>query len=139
MRLVLDNVLADVKEVKEQISGTRVRLDAAEDSISNLEDKAWTWIWYQTAFLENANAQSLENLENRSRHNNLRITGLPEGIEGDDMVVFLEDFLPKLFKITFDSPFEIERAHRLPLPKLSVLSRSRDGPRVVIFNVLCYT
>lgn len=77
MRLVLDNVLADMKEVKEQISGTRVQLDAAEDSISNLEDKAWTWIWYQTAFLENANAQSLENLENRSRHNNLRITGLP--------------------------------------------------------------
>lgn len=37
----------------------------------------------------------LDDYENRQRRKNLRISGLPEGIEGQDAIAFLQEWLPK--------------------------------------------
>ncbi|KAJ1174366.1 hypothetical protein NDU88_006188 [Pleurodeles waltl] len=55
----------------------------------------------------------LTDLEDRSRRNNIRLMGLPEGMEGTDLTSFLRDTLPKLTDTTFNPPLEFERVHRL--------------------------
>ncbi|KAJ1171052.1 hypothetical protein NDU88_002923 [Pleurodeles waltl] len=74
----------------------------------------------------------LMDLEDRSRRNNVRLLGFPEGAEGADILSYLRDMLPKLTDITFDPPLEFQRAHRLG-PKRQVGS---DRPRPIIVCML---
>ncbi|KAF4075582.1 hypothetical protein AMELA_G00235910 [Ameiurus melas] len=67
--------------------------------------------------------ERLEDLENRSRRNNLRIIGVPEYEEGRDMVKFLHELFPSLLDIT-GHKLEIERAYRVPA------WRSGEGDRL---------
>lgn len=56
-----------------------------------------------------------EDVENRLRHNNVRVLGLLEGAEGDRTAEFTERFFKKLLNITEVSPtYAAERAHRVP-------------------------
>lgn len=56
-----------------------------------------------------------EDAENRSRRNNLRIVGLPEGVEGRSPSQFTEGLLRSLLPTAQLSPyFAVERAHRVP-------------------------
>ncbi|KAJ1097687.1 hypothetical protein NDU88_002804 [Pleurodeles waltl] len=55
----------------------------------------------------------LTDLEDRSSRNNIRLLGFPEGIEGTDLLSYLQDILPKLTDITSDPPLEFEKVHRL--------------------------
>ncbi|KAF4088859.1 hypothetical protein AMELA_G00059470 [Ameiurus melas] len=57
--------------------------------------------------------ERLEDLENRSRRNNLRIIGVPEHEEGRDMVKFLDELFLSLLDIT-GHKLELEWAHRVP-------------------------
>uniref|UniRef100_A0A3P8TPZ5 Integrase catalytic domain-containing protein n=1 Tax=Amphiprion percula TaxID=161767 RepID=A0A3P8TPZ5_AMPPE len=62
----------------------------------------------------------VEDLENRSRRNNLRFVGIPEFAESTDMVGFMTQLIYKVLgQENFPSPLKIERAHRTPttLPK----------------------
>jgi len=65
-------------------------------------------------------------LENRSRWNNIRITGLPEKVEGVQPTVFVEMFLKETFGAdAFSTPPAIDRAHRIAIPRKS----QNDPPR----------
>ncbi|KAJ1182688.1 hypothetical protein NDU88_007872 [Pleurodeles waltl] len=55
----------------------------------------------------------LTDLEDRSRRNNIRLLGFPEGIEGADILSYLRDTLPKLTDTTFDPPLEFQRVQIL--------------------------
>lgn len=70
-----------------------------------------------------SNAELLEkltSLEDRSRRNNIRVVGLPEGAEGSDLAKFIQSFLQKTFEQEFPSPPEIDRTHRTgPQPPIS--------------------
>uniref|UniRef100_H3AC33 L1 transposable element RRM domain-containing protein n=1 Tax=Latimeria chalumnae TaxID=7897 RepID=H3AC33_LATCH len=91
-------------------------IDAAEGCISETEDKLY--------HLENTNThietelQNLRNkckdLENRARRSNLRIVGIPEGVEGRDPVSFIEKFLPTILgEDTFPDKMEVEQAYQV--------------------------
>lgn len=71
--------------------------------------------------LEKANAaqaSKAEDLENRSRRQNLRISGLPEGLEGHWPLQFISRLLQKVFENkVFPTPLELDRAHRTLAPK----------------------
>lgn len=56
--------------------------------------------------------EKLEDMENRSRRNNVRFIGFPEGAEGTEVAKFVEDLIPELLSI--EETVEIERAHRVP-------------------------
>ncbi|XP_077160432.1 protein KRBA1 isoform X19 [Paroedura picta] len=73
-------------------------------------------------------------LEGRSRRNNLRLLGLPEGVEGGDAVSFLQKTLPGMLGLPPDCPpLEIESARRLP----GGASWDPNGrPRALVFRLL---
>lgn len=74
-----------------------------------------------------------EDGENRSRRNNLRIVGLPEGAEGQDPTTFTEHLLRTLLpQAQFSPHFVIERAHRMP----PVRGPPGSPPRTFIFRLL---
>ncbi|KAJ1191516.1 hypothetical protein NDU88_000832 [Pleurodeles waltl] len=55
----------------------------------------------------------LIDLEDRSCSHNVRFFGFPEHIEETDIQAFLKETLPTLTGLSFDSPLEFQRAHRL--------------------------
>lgn len=56
----------------------------------------------------------VEDLENRSHRNNVRLLGLTEGKEGANLKECIEKILSEGLGLDVDSEFEIERAHRSP-------------------------
>lgn len=70
----------------------------------------------------------VDDLENRSRRCNVRITGIPEGAEANQPTSFIESCLGEIFgPDTFPRPLTVDRAHRL------AVQRRRDGaPRPFI-------
>ncbi|RXN10108.1 LINE-1 type transposase domain-containing 1 [Labeo rohita] len=73
----------------------------------------------------------VEDMENRSRRNNIRIVGIPEGKEGQDTVRFLDGLIPNLIDSS-GRQLEIERAHRSPSQRPS----STDRPRPILARFL---
>ncbi|CAM4641359.1 unnamed protein product [Leuciscus chuanchicus] len=73
-------------------------------------------------------------LEDRSRRNNVRLVNLPTGMEGDDPVGFLQKMLPKWIPdlSTRSSRIEIDRVHRV------YSSSNSPKPRSLIFRLLRY-
>lgn len=84
----------------------------------------------------------LEDLENRSRRNNLRLLGLPEGVKAQALKEICKLDLPKALGL--DGKHKVERAHRIgTLPDQSNSpSRSSNNPtqrpRPVIMRYLDY-
>ncbi|XP_060790883.1 V-set and immunoglobulin domain-containing protein 10-like 2 [Neoarius graeffei] len=66
----------------------------------------------------------IDDLENRSRRNNIRITGLPEKVEGAHLTAFMEVFLREMFSPeAFPTPPSVDRAHRI-----ATLRKKQDDP-----------
>ena len=77
----------------------------------------------------------VDDMENRSRRCNLRLTGLPEGCEGSSPTKFIEKLLQDILGAdSFPNGVELQRAHR------SVAPRPKPGqpPRAVIMQFLRY-
>uniref|UniRef100_H3AKU7 L1 transposable element RRM domain-containing protein n=1 Tax=Latimeria chalumnae TaxID=7897 RepID=H3AKU7_LATCH len=106
-------------------------LDTSERQIGDLEDRVY--------HLEKTVAEVLrlqdkcDDLENRARRSNLRIVGLPKGIEGKDPVAFVERLLVEVLgEATFPGRVEVERAHHA----LRLQPREGEHPRIIIFKLL---
>lgn len=75
---------------------------------------------------ENAALQTkVEDLESRSRRQNLRVLGLPEGIEGGDCRGFMSKMFHTLLDGSLSEPPELDRAHRT----LQNQPKKRAAPR----------
>ncbi|KAL1255103.1 hypothetical protein QQF64_013164 [Cirrhinus molitorella] len=72
--------------------------------------------------------------EDKSRQNNLRLVGLPEGAEGGNAIQFLQTQIPKWLLALQGKVIEIERTHRLYANEDS----TRKKARTVIFKLLHY-
>lgn len=98
--------------VEEKCTGNVNRLNVAESRISVVEDKV------SELSIAEKRIQTLEDtvveLENRNRRNNIRVYGLPEGVEKEEPARFLEQWLPRALKLQLEGPLEIQRAHRIP-------------------------
>uniref|UniRef100_A0A672SW74 L1 transposable element RRM domain-containing protein n=1 Tax=Sinocyclocheilus grahami TaxID=75366 RepID=A0A672SW74_SINGR len=138
----LQGVATDVSSIKEvvtdlknPVSAIQKRLDEAEGRISNMEDvtsklvgdgerhdKRLEVMWNRT-----------EDLENRSRRNNVRMIGLKEGLEAGGMIKCVYKILSEGLGIDPDEEFEIERAHRAFTPRPD----ADRPPRIVLIKFLC--
>uniref|UniRef100_H3A7N9 L1 transposable element RRM domain-containing protein n=1 Tax=Latimeria chalumnae TaxID=7897 RepID=H3A7N9_LATCH len=100
---------------RRQILKTRTRLtENFMDDVSDIEDEA-RGKTERIAELETklaAMAEKMDDLENRSRHNNIRIVGFPEGVEKGNPAAFLASVLPSILQLPPDTHLDIERAHR---------------------------
>ncbi len=73
----------------------------------------------------------MTDMEDRCKRNNLRLVGLPEGMEGPDAAGFLRANLSKWIPSLRGREIEIDRAHRVYDG-----GRGSDRPRTLIFRVL---
>uniref|UniRef100_H3ADR5 L1 transposable element RRM domain-containing protein n=1 Tax=Latimeria chalumnae TaxID=7897 RepID=H3ADR5_LATCH len=75
-----------------------------------------------------------EDIKNRSRRNNIRVSSILEGLEGLDMVTFIQSLISEALKLPEDSEasIEIDRAYRALCPKPA----STDRHRQVIIRLL---
>uniref|UniRef100_H3B537 L1 transposable element RRM domain-containing protein n=1 Tax=Latimeria chalumnae TaxID=7897 RepID=H3B537_LATCH len=78
--------------------------------------------------------ERIDDLENRSRRNNVRIVGFPEGVEEGNPVAFLQKVLPGLLDLEEGADLEMEHAHRALGPRPAQGQR----PRAFIIKLLRY-
>ena len=99
---VHDKIISDLK-VASEFAGKKNRDLVA--TINNRCDGNYRYIDRLTS--------QIEDLQNRSRRNNIIIHGIPEGAEGDKTCEeFVSDFLTNHMKLEGAADVEIERAHR---------------------------
>ncbi|KAK7938900.1 hypothetical protein WMY93_002226 [Mugilogobius chulae] len=119
----LDTVVVTLQEVKRDISDCNERMSHAEVRISDTEDEL-TSLQAKVTTLQAKNKimeDKLQDLEARSRLNNLRLVNLPEGAEGGDTCAFLEKWIPEaLGNDGLKSSVVLERAHRIARNKKDV-------------------
>nr|XP_028606929.1 protein KRBA1-like [Podarcis muralis] len=142
----LDRLSADMSAVCRDVSRLQSHVD-------RLEQDARGWVLELAALrMENHSLSEcvrrmegrFRALENRSRRNNLRVLGLPEGSEGSDPVAFLQKTLPTLLGLPLEAPpLEIESARRVQggaswdpsgRPRPLVLQLLRSGDRAAILQ-----
>ncbi len=75
--------------------------------------------------------EKMTDMEDRSRRNNVRLVGLPEGAEGSNAAGFLRVNLSKWIPSLKGCDIEIDQAHRVYDG-----GRGSDRPRTLIFRVL---
>ncbi|KAI4898555.1 hypothetical protein NFI96_002743 [Prochilodus magdalenae] len=123
----LSAVRSEVKEFKETLGSLTEAVSAHDARLDSLESALKKMEGVNTAL-----QQKIEDLEGRSRRNNIRIIGVPEGAEGKRPTDFVAELLPKLLgEENFNLPLVVDRAHR------SLQPRPADGarPRPIIARI----
>lgn len=108
----MDEAEQRISQNEHDIQGTQTQIDNIDHNMQLLLDK-------------------IDDLENRSKRNNLRIVGLPETYKPRDLLHLCAHDIPKALGIKKNC--EVERAHRLGTPQTD-----RRNPRQVIVKYLNY-
>ncbi|KAJ1208189.1 hypothetical protein NDU88_003575 [Pleurodeles waltl] len=130
-----------IRRVAKTCSEFATRMEEVETRISHLEDEAGSHQVTREAMekqLEDTQWK-LTDLEDRLRRNNLRVLGIPEGLEGSDthsfMVTLFKEAFPDLHQWDWDR--EIQRAHRFPFSRAGLNSVGGSGrPRAMLISLL---
>ncbi len=122
-----------VKELSEEFEAiataakqTRDRVDSVQ-AAAHEDRRAVTDLRNQLERL----TEKMTDMEDRCRRNNIRLVGLPEGVERPDAAGFLRVNLSKWIPSLKGRDIEIDRAHRVYDG-----GRGFDRPRTLIFHVL---
>lgn len=103
-------VRQDLKMITERVTEVEKRISLIEDDLLPMKQEAKIW----REKIEKLTGK-VDEMENRLRRDNVRVVGFPEGSEGLDPIVFLENWVLGVFGgETFTQQFSIERAHRVP-------------------------
>lgn len=104
------HVRQDLKKITDRVREAETRIGQVEDQLLPLSQAVKSNTQQIAALL-----LKVDDLENRSRRNNVRLVGVPEKEEGRDPVAFFEKWLADTMGRNILSPFfAIERAHRVP-------------------------
>ncbi|KAJ1082762.1 hypothetical protein NDU88_002927 [Pleurodeles waltl] len=117
------SIMAETKSIRLDIAGFQSRVLGLEPRVSLVETQVASSRDQDQELLYLRS--KLTDLEDRSRRDNGRSLGFPETIEGEDMLSFLRETLPKLTDIAFDPLLEFQRAHRLGPKRPSTTARPR--------------
>lgn len=124
----LDNFQITVNDHCQRIVKLGEFADAADSDLRDVQSKLIA------VLADNAKLKArLTDLEGRSRHNNVRIVGLPEDIEGPQPTTFFSQLLlDVLGGDILASPPELDRAHRTLAAKPGPSQKPR--PTVICFH-----
>ena len=128
----IDGVFQVIKEVTERMKVAEERISGAEDEMVQLRTLTKTLQIQVKALTERA-----DDMENRSRRNNLRLVGLSENEEGRDACTFLEKWIPSVPGLKTSTTLALERAHRIG-PQPRNVNNSTPPPRTLIMKFLNY-
>ena len=113
-RTSLTKLENSMQELKGEMTKLEKRTTEAEGRISDTEDtarrheRALRYLLLREMDL----TARYEDLQNRSRRNNLRIYGVPEGSEGGDVKAFMKELIQSALQPMPEVNLQIERAHR---------------------------
>lgn len=125
MMTAIREAQVDIQNSSGRITEAEQRISVAEDDINTLKDEV------ENLRKTNKHLTSkVEDLEGRSRRNNIRILGIPEKEEPLDICSFMEKWIADILEIA--APV-LERAHRILTSQ-----RSANTPRTVIVKCLNY-
>ncbi|KAJ1139263.1 hypothetical protein NDU88_005638 [Pleurodeles waltl] len=95
---------SDIAGFQSRVAGLEHRMGTLETHVATIQDRDQDLLYLRS---------KITDLEDRSRRDNIRLFGIPENEEGSDVQAFLGSILPKLTLLTFDTPLEFQRAHRV--------------------------
>ncbi|KAK7945367.1 hypothetical protein WMY93_001095 [Mugilogobius chulae] len=130
----LDTIEAHLSTLQNDHGQAQQRLDGLEEALSHTDVRI-TALETTCAELQVANGQlkaKINDLEGRSRRQNIRIVGIREGEEKANPTDFVARLIPELLgPANFSKPVKIDRAHRSLKPK----PRDSEPPRTIIIKV----
>ncbi|KAJ8015326.1 hypothetical protein DPEC_G00024960 [Dallia pectoralis] len=135
--------MEDLKNIQDTILKTiHTRFDLLDEKFTSLQSShnslatAINELRKENAFLR----AKTNDLEGRSRRNNIKFVGIPEGEEKGNPTEFLSALIPKLLGEThFSKPVIVDRAHRSLQPKPAEgASGPPARPRTIIARVHHY-
>lgn len=110
----IDTLASRLDRVTRRVDKHEARLTETETRISDMEDRQTSdhdALAGVTGELGALRARC-EDLEGRSRRNNVRLTGVPETTYIDNMEFYIETMFKELFGDSLSPMFLVERAHR---------------------------
>lgn len=113
----IDCLASECNLIRHDLDKIRGRLTTAEDRISEVEDASHTQGSQLNELKDMVRAlqRRADDAEDRQRRNNVRVVGLPEGVEGSTPSTFAEQFFKSLLSLGDLPPtYVAERAHRVP-------------------------
>lgn len=118
----------EIRAVKQEVQLLNTRLMAGESSLSTLERRVTTLESQQKDHAELAVELQLrmEEFEDRSRRNNLRLRGLLEATGPTDLLATVRDIFKKVAGEHLPVQIEVDRVHRALGPRSFDPSRPRD-------------
>lgn len=137
-QLSLTRLETAFKGLKDEVTNLEKRTTEAEDCISANEDTVKRHEQAIRHLLQRDMHLTVrcEDMENRLRRNNLRIYRVPEGSEGKDVKLFVQELLKSALQLPPEMNITIERAHRA----LTARPKNPDAaPRSLIVKFLDYS
>lgn len=131
---IKDTLSAAISELRLDIRALNDRVQAAE----RMAERQDTQLRRTIQHVDNHTHQMrdmqrhMADLDNRGRRHNLRVRGLPETIEGDQLSPWVTGLFNGLLNRSHQTPIEIERIHRALRPK----GRGMDPPRDVVCGLV---
>uniref|UniRef100_H3ATD2 L1 transposable element RRM domain-containing protein n=1 Tax=Latimeria chalumnae TaxID=7897 RepID=H3ATD2_LATCH len=138
---ILNKIAADTSNIKMKMTEIDNKLDSMDERFDEMESRISTLEDHEEekaakmADIEKKLQKAwdrVEDLENRSRRNNICLMGLPEGVENGRPIDFLKKNLPVFLDLLEGEDLEIERAHRSLAPK----PKTNQRPRPIIMRLL---
>lgn len=122
-QLSLAEQTSTVREMETSLSDHSDRITQLELDVSGLQSDLGSVVKENTEL-----RAKVEDLESRSKRQNVRVLGLPENVEGKDARVYMAGLFADLLGDLLSEPPELDRAHRSLQPK----PRPDDPPRPII-------
>ncbi len=119
LREEFEAIVTTAKQTRDRVDSVQAAVREDKRTVMDLKDQ-----------LERL-TEKMTDMEDRCRKNNVRLVGLPEGMEGNDAAGFLRANLSKWIPSLRGRDIEIDRAHRIYDG-----GRGSDRPRTLIFRVL---
>ncbi len=119
LREEFEAIVTTAKQTRDRVDSVQAAAREDKRTVTDLKDQ-----------LERL-TEKMTDMEDRCRRNNVRLVGLPEGMEGNDAAGFLRANLSKWIPSLRGRDIEIDRAHRVYDG-----GRGSDRPRTLIFHVL---
>lgn len=132
----LDEIHRTTTSMESKLTAITTRLSDVESRLDFLEDinKTLTADPPATRAELESLRERVDDLDSRSRRNNLVFVGFPESCEDSGALSFLAGVIPDIIELDFPKGLEIDRAHRALAP------RRADGqpPRAIVARFLRY-
>lgn len=119
---------SEIQTLKTSLTDTQNKIMDMDTKIVNLDQKM---ILLEEKKIEHDRYLSYiinitDNLENRSRRNNIRVRGLPETVNVENLRKTLQNIFNSLLERPGETEIEIDRVHRIQGPKVNDSGKPRD-------------